>query len=130
MRVFLCLLGLVLCHKTFGMNVQHPRNIGNESVTARNIYAESLCQPRKTLVEVEHEFPEAAVRRVIPSCVVLQRCGGCCSDEAMTCVSVSTHIKVMQLKQVTRNVRGDSAEMIELPFVEHSQCECRLRSEL
>uniref|UniRef100_A0A672SXA4 Vascular endothelial growth factor Bb n=1 Tax=Sinocyclocheilus grahami TaxID=75366 RepID=A0A672SXA4_SINGR len=72
-----------------------------------NIYVSSLCKPRETLVEVEHEFPEAMLSRVLPSCVPLQRCGGCCSDEAMLCVSVSTHTTI-----------------IELPFVEHSQCQC------
>uniref|UniRef100_A0A8C2PTZ3 Vascular endothelial growth factor Bb n=1 Tax=Cyprinus carpio TaxID=7962 RepID=A0A8C2PTZ3_CYPCA len=93
---------------------------------ADNIFVNTLCKPRETLVEVEHEFPEAKFRRVVPSCVLLQRCGGCCSDEAMLCVSVSTHTTVMQLKQFTRNVHGATVEeIIELPFVEHSQCQCR-----
>uniref|UniRef100_A0A8C1FLJ7 Uncharacterized protein n=1 Tax=Cyprinus carpio TaxID=7962 RepID=A0A8C1FLJ7_CYPCA len=76
MRVFLCVLCLVL---------------------SENIFVNTLCKPRETLVEVEHEFPEAKLRRVVPSCVLLQRCGGCCSDEAMLCVSVSTHTTVMQV---------------------------------
>uniref|UniRef100_A0A8C1VWL1 Vascular endothelial growth factor Bb n=1 Tax=Cyprinus carpio TaxID=7962 RepID=A0A8C1VWL1_CYPCA len=131
MRVFLCVLCLVLCHKTFGTDVQHAQNIGHESIQAENIFVNTLCKPRETLVEVEHEFPGAKLRRVVPSCVLLQRCGGCCSDEAMLCVSVSTHTTVMQLKQFTRNVHGATVEeIIELPFVEHSQCQCRHRSQL
>ncbi|KAF4098496.1 vascular endothelial growth factor A [Onychostoma macrolepis] len=129
MQVILCVLYLVLYHQTFGMDDQHPQNIGHESVQG-NIYVSSFCKPRETLVEVESEFPEAMFKRV-PSCVPLQRCGGCCSDEALMCVSVSTHTTVMQLKQLARNVHGHTVEeIIELPFVEHSQCQCRHRSQL
>uniref|UniRef100_A0A8C1H003 Platelet-derived growth factor (PDGF) family profile domain-containing protein n=1 Tax=Cyprinus carpio TaxID=7962 RepID=A0A8C1H003_CYPCA len=86
------------------------------SMFSFNIFVNTLCKPRETLVEVEHEFPEAKLRRVVPSCVLLQRCGGCCSDEAMLCVIILLFFSPtkLQLKQFTRN----------LPFVEHSQCQC------
>uniref|UniRef100_A0A673HSR7 Vascular endothelial growth factor A-like n=1 Tax=Sinocyclocheilus rhinocerous TaxID=307959 RepID=A0A673HSR7_9TELE len=108
----------------------HNQNIGHKSVQAWKLYVSSLCKPRERLVQVEHEFPEVIHRGVFPSCVLLQRCGGCCSDEAMLCVNVSTHTTVMQFKQL-KNVRGQNVEeIIELPFVEHSQCQCRFRDQL
>uniref|UniRef100_A0A8C1ICG8 Platelet-derived growth factor (PDGF) family profile domain-containing protein n=1 Tax=Cyprinus carpio TaxID=7962 RepID=A0A8C1ICG8_CYPCA len=77
--------------------------VGN-SETEQNIFVNTLCKPRETLVEVEHEFPEAKLRRVVPSCVLLQRCGGCCSDEAMLCVSVIILLFFSPTKlQVVRN---------------------------
>lgn len=118
-------------------------------------YVNSICKPRETLVQVEHEFPEVMHTGVVPSCVSVQRCGGCCLDEAMVCVSVAKHTTMMQvrtetyciwnlidsvhhhisvppllfpptklqLKQYAKNVHGEM--IIELPFVEHSECHCR-----
>ncbi|XDV38856.1 hypothetical protein PO909_008186 [Leuciscus waleckii] len=83
------------------------------------VYVNSICKPRETFVKVEHEFPEVMHKGVVPPCVSVQRCGGCCSDEAMVCVSVTKHTTMMQYD---KNVHG---EIIELPFVEHSECQCR-----
>ncbi|XP_042566862.1 snake venom vascular endothelial growth factor toxin barietin [Cyprinus carpio] len=125
MLLFLCVLYLVLCHQAFGMDLQQPynRNIGHKSVQAMKLYVSSLCKPRETLVKVEDEFPEVMHRRIFPSCVPLQRCGGCCSDEATLCVNVSSYTTVLQFMQLNE-------ENIELPFVEHSQCQCRFRDQL
>ncbi|XP_050949874.1 snake venom vascular endothelial growth factor toxin ICPP isoform X4 [Labeo rohita] len=130
MQVLLCVLCLVLYH-TFGMDLQHlhKRNIGNTSVEG-NLYVSTFCKPRETLVKVEDEFPEV-MHRVFPSCVPLQRCGGCCTDEALLCVNVSTHITVIQFMQITNNADGKRVEeIIKLPFVEHRECRCRPRHEL
>ncbi|XP_050949871.1 snake venom vascular endothelial growth factor toxin ICPP isoform X2 [Labeo rohita] len=107
----------------------HKRNIGNTSVEG-NLYVSTFCKPRETLVKVEDEFPEV-MHRVFPSCVPLQRCGGCCTDEALLCVNVSTHITVIQFMQITNNADGKRVEeIIKLPFVEHRECRCRPRHEL
>nr|XP_009293766.1 snake venom vascular endothelial growth factor toxin barietin-like isoform X2 [Danio rerio] len=88
----------------------------------------TLCKPRETLVKVEDEFSEVMLGHVVPSCVPLQRCGGCCSDEAMVCVNVAKHTTIIQLQQYATDSEGNMAEsIIELPFVEHSQCQCRFR---
>ncbi|KAK7131020.1 hypothetical protein R3I94_016227 [Phoxinus phoxinus] len=127
MRVFLCVFYLVL---TSGMDDQHPHNqyiSDDHSTEAGMLYVNSICKPRETLVKVEHEFPEVMDKGVVPSCVSVQRCGGCCLDEAMVCVSVTNHTTMMQLKQYAKNVHGEM--IIELPFVEHSECQCRFRDQ-
>ncbi|KAF3840263.1 hypothetical protein F7725_018980 [Dissostichus mawsoni] len=39
----------------------------------------SLCQPREVLVDIFSEYAEDTEHTYIPSCVVLNRCGGCCN---------------------------------------------------
>lgn len=66
-------------------------------LTFREIWNRSFCRPLEQLVDVITEFPNEVEYIFRPSCVSLQRCGGCCGDEGLHCVPVETSTVTMQV---------------------------------
>ncbi|XP_056436764.1 vascular endothelial growth factor Ab isoform X2 [Gadus chalcogrammus] len=103
-----------------------PREEGRgttDVVPFMEVYNKSQCQPREVLVEVLHEYPEEVENIYIPSCVVLRRCAGCCSDEKMQCTPTSSHNITMEIKRIKLHRQQNNSFK---SFAEHIACECRL----
>uniref|UniRef100_A0A8D2M4A5 Placental growth factor n=1 Tax=Zonotrichia albicollis TaxID=44394 RepID=A0A8D2M4A5_ZONAL len=116
----------------YGVRRQAPEERGTAStespvLTFREIWNRSFCRPLEQLVDVITEFPNEVEYIFRPSCVSLQRCGGCCGDEGLRCVPVETSTVTMQLLKIKPN---GEAPYVEMAFTEHKQCECRPRQDL
>ncbi|NXP08082.1 PLGF factor, partial [Thinocorus orbignyianus] len=92
-------------------------------LTFREIWNRSFCRPLEQLVDVITEFPNEVEYIFRPSCISLQRCGGCCGDEGLRCVPVETSTVTMQLLKIKPN---GEAPYVEMTFTEHKKCECSL----
>nr|C0K3N1.1 RecName: Full=Snake venom vascular endothelial growth factor toxin barietin; Short=svVEGF; AltName: Full=VEGF-F; Flags: Precursor [Bitis arietans]ACN22038.1 barietin precursor [Bitis arietans] len=90
------------------------------------VYQRSVCQPRETLVSILEEYPDKISKIFRPSCVAVLRCGGCCSDESLTCTSVGERTVELQVMQVTPKTLSSKIKVMK--FREHTACECRPRS--
>ncbi|KAM6935768.1 vascular endothelial growth factor A-A-like isoform 1-T1 [Lycodopsis pacificus] len=92
-----------------------------------DVITKSMCQPREVLVDIFQEYPEDTEHTYVPSCVVLNRCGGCCNDEAMECVPTETHNVTLQVMRFRPMVMQHT---IHLSFTEHQKCDCRLKPDV
>ncbi|XP_076628684.1 uncharacterized protein LOC143345445 [Colletes latitarsis] len=96
---------------------------------AMKVSREGSCQwPRPRVIPVRDVYPSPSTT-YIPHCAILHRCSddtGCCRLEALTCVPKHSHR--VELSFYTTNVGGSSV-VEKLSFYNHTECECRERTE-
>ncbi|KAK2878580.1 hypothetical protein Q8A67_019371 [Cirrhinus molitorella] len=91
----------------------------------QEVWGKSFCRTIEKLVEVVQEYPGEVEHIYSPACVPLVRCAGCCGDENLECHPTLTSNTTMQLLKIKPAEQGQ--EYVEMTFVEHKACECRLR---
>ncbi|KAJ7990711.1 hypothetical protein DPEC_G00289750 [Dallia pectoralis] len=91
----------------------------------QEVWGRSFCRTIERLVEVAQEYPGEVEHIYSPSCVPLVRCAGCCGDEYLVCHPTQTHNVTMQLLKIKPAKQGQ--EYVEMTFMEHQTCECRIR---
>ncbi|XP_034294323.1 snake venom vascular endothelial growth factor toxin-like [Pantherophis guttatus] len=89
------------------------------------LYKRSSCQPREVLVDILKEHPQETADFFKPSCIVLQRCAGCCNDDSLKCFTVTKRSVSLQVMRVNPNTQILRMEWMH--FTEHLTCECRPR---
>ncbi|XP_042356714.1 vascular endothelial growth factor A [Plectropomus leopardus] len=91
----------------------------------QEVWGRSFCRTIEKLVEVVQEYPTEVEHIYSPACVPLVRCAGCCGDENLECHPTQTTNVTMQLLKIRPSEAGK--EYVEMTFVEHQTCECRVR---
>lgn len=92
----------------------------------KEVWGLSYCRTIEKLVEVVQEYPTEVEHIYSPACVSLVRCSGCCGDENQECHPTQTTNVTMQLLKIRPAKPGQ--EYVEMTFVEHQTCECRIKN--
>ncbi|XP_015598603.1 dentin sialophosphoprotein [Cephus cinctus] len=96
---------------------------------AIKVSKEASCQwPRARVIPVHDVYPNPSTT-YSPHCAILHRCSddtGCCRSEALTCVPKHSHR--VELYFYTTNI-GRENVVKKLSFYNHTECECREKSE-
>lgn len=71
-----------------------------------DVYARATCQPREVVVPLTVELMGTVAKQLVPSCVTVQRCGGCCPDDGLECVPTGQHQVRMQVLGQVKCVLG------------------------
>ncbi|XP_072356306.1 vascular endothelial growth factor Ab isoform X3 [Scyliorhinus torazame] len=103
---------------------ERPRR--SEVIKFMEVWNKSYCRPIETLVDILQEHPTEVEHIFKPSCVLLMRCGGCCSDEGLECVPTEVHDVAMEVMKIKPH-QGD--HITQMNFVQHSKCICRPKKE-
>ncbi|KAM3602352.1 uncharacterized protein V6R79_002502 [Siganus canaliculatus] len=93
----------------------------------QEVLVKSMCRPMEQLVDVEQEYPGEVEYIYLPACVPLWRCSGCCADENLECQPVLERNITLQVMRIHPMI---AMHHVELTFVEHQSCECRVRPKL
>ncbi|XP_019940388.1 vascular endothelial growth factor A [Paralichthys olivaceus] len=100
-------------------------NRTTEVIMFQEVWSRSFCRTIEKLVEVVQEYPMEVEHIYSPSCVPLVRCAGCCGDEKLECHPTRTTNVTMELLKIRPSEPGQ--EYVQMMFVEHQTCECRVR---
>ncbi|XP_041830993.1 vascular endothelial growth factor A isoform X3 [Melanotaenia boesemani] len=114
---------LVLLLQLVPAQMLHLPEQRQSNMAFMEVLTRSMCRPMEQLVDVEHEFPEDVEYIYIPACVPLWRCSGCCADEKLECRPTTKRNITLQVMRILPLV---SMQHVELTFVEHQECDCRL----
>ncbi|XP_040920572.1 vascular endothelial growth factor A-like [Toxotes jaculatrix] len=101
-----------------------PEEAPPREMTLQEVFAKSMCHPMEQLVDVEQELPGEVGYIYWPACVPLLRCSGCCGDEYLECHPILERNITVEMMRI---IPMKSSQRVELTFVEHQSCECRLR---
>ncbi|XP_028566508.2 vascular endothelial growth factor B [Podarcis muralis] len=121
LQLHYCAATTILPHPTNEMEpVVEPVT---EVVRFLEVFSRSACQAKETMVSLDKEYPDLVISHlIVPSCVALKRCVGCCADESAQCMPSRTYTVTMEVLLLSKFQRS---HLQQLTFEEHATCECR-----
>ncbi|KAL1789730.1 placenta growth factor [Sigmodon hispidus] len=110
MKLFTCFLQVLA---GLAVHSQGAPSAGNSSTEVKvvpfnEVWGRSYCRPIEKLVDIIDEYPDEVSHLFSPPCVPLSRCGGCCGDESLHCVSIKTANVTMQVGRMCSVNAGPS----------------------
>ncbi|XP_043219544.1 vascular endothelial growth factor D-like isoform X1 [Amphibalanus amphitrite] len=86
----------------------------------------AVCKPELTTVPIAEENKKSNTI-YWPSCTRVERCGGCCSHELLSCKPTATktiHVQVVSMGYQDGSSRMGYTDTIMVPLEIHTACEC------
>ncbi|XP_039248492.2 uncharacterized protein LOC120326297 [Styela clava] len=84
----------------------------------------SKCTVREEVVDIRKIHPTLPPNAIyMPSCVVVNRCSGCCQSDLLQCKPTSTYVTKVKISQQMLDPHG--YDEIVLEFTQHDTCECK-----
>ncbi|KAL1789729.1 placenta growth factor [Sigmodon hispidus] len=125
MKLFTCFLQVLA---GLAVHSQGAPSAGNSSTEVKvvpfnEVWGRSYCRPIEKLVDIIDEYPDEVSHLFSPPCVPLSRCGGCCGDESLHCVSIKTANVTMQILKISPV--EDKHSYVDMTFSQDVLCECR-----
>ncbi|KAJ7319591.1 hypothetical protein JRQ81_019102 [Phrynocephalus forsythii] len=81
------------------------------------------CIPRETCVEVAKELGATTNKFFKPPCVNVYRCGGCCNEENLSCMNITTSYISKMLFEISVPLTN-VPDPIQVKIANHTSCKC------
>lgn len=87
------------------------------------------CAPELQTIPLDHGEPKDRMVLYYPSCVRIQRCGGCCNHQSLSCEPTSKEIKNYRIMVISLNpsLMAKFQEYKIVPVEEHKSCTCECK---
>uniref|UniRef100_A0ACB8FIF5 Uncharacterized protein n=1 Tax=Sphaerodactylus townsendi TaxID=933632 RepID=A0ACB8FIF5_9SAUR len=86
-------------------------------------WQKTQCVPRETCVEVAKELGTTTNKFFKPPCVNVYRCGGCCNEESLSCMNISTSYVSKMLFEISVPLTN-VPDPIQVKIANHTDCKC------
>ncbi|XP_017040524.1 LOW QUALITY PROTEIN: uncharacterized protein LOC108087598 [Drosophila ficusphila] len=105
-----------------GESLSSKEHVKRSTKSPRNA-TPATCSPQPTVVELKPSNPDDELNfYYIPSCTRINRCGGCCGSNLISCQPTEVENVELRVRQVNRG--GGRQPFVIINVEEHTACRC------